>query len=401
MPCDDQKDRGPCGAVMVERMRYFTGRHMTARDFHDEDAYHRTFRRLHNRMLHGWGIVCGLTVHRQPHEECGVIVRCGLALDCCGHEIMVRKDAVLKPPVDEWPRRVDMPCRDRDYVLLLCLEYCESLTEKVPVLYSPQACSSPAYEYGRIKEGYALRWHFVREDKLENYGWFPPHGCPPPDPDDLQGGPDACEDSHKEPRCCLEPECPEHHCVPLAVLRSAEDEQAPLHVDERGRRHTGPSRDALTHVCWISWPHGGIVRTSDMRELMVRFDRPILPAEHPRRPGPRGISERTFVVQYGEQREDLDFVTFRRRPHLLPDRRTAVYEVDDPHIYRDHVVQVTLRCDFILDCHHQPVDGNHLRGHLPSGDGVPGGTFESWFRVVRDSEYEDALRETVDEELDK
>jgi hypothetical protein len=25
---------------------------------------------------------------------------------------------------------------------------------------------------------------------------------------------------------------------------------------------------------------------------------------------------------------------------------------------------------------------------LPSGDGVPGGTFESWFRVVDDDEYE-------------
>jgi hypothetical protein len=50
-------------------------------------------------------------------------------------------------------------------------------------------------------------------------------------------------------------------------------------------------------------------------------------------------------------------------------------------------VYITLKCDFLLDCHGVAVDGNHLGGVLPSGDGVPGGTFESWFRVVPDHEY--------------
>ena len=55
---------------------------------------------------------------------------------------------------------------------------------------------------------------------------------------------------------------------------------------------------------------------------------------------------------------------------------------------RNHIVHVTLRCDFLLDCHGNAVDGNHIGGQRPTGDGVAGGTFESWFMVVSDEAYE-------------
>jgi hypothetical protein len=105
-------------------------------------------------------------------------------------------------------------------------------------------------------------------------------------------------------------------------------------------------------------------------------------------------------VQYGEQLEgeqveDLDFVEFGRPPFLMPDRRTAVYEIERKHRYANHVIHVTLRCDFILDCHGNPVDGDHLRGRLPSGNGSPGGLFESWFRVVSDADYDRAVAGTA------
>ena len=61
MRCDDTGTDG-CQPLALERIRYFTGRHMTARDFQDADAYHRSFRHLHNRVLHGWGVACGLDV---------------------------------------------------------------------------------------------------------------------------------------------------------------------------------------------------------------------------------------------------------------------------------------------------------------------------------------------------
>jgi hypothetical protein len=44
--------------------------------------------------------------------------------------------------------------------------------------------------------------------------------------------------------------------------------------------------------------------------------------------------------------------------------------------------RVTVKCDFLLDSNGKAVDGNHLGGTLPSGDGVPGGDFESWFTVT-------------------
>src|SRR5215475_13399483 len=98
MKCDDESGPRNCEDLMTERIHYFTGRHMTARDFKDADAYHRSHRHLHNRLLHGWGIACGLDVHPHPRPECGVIIRCGLALDCCGREIVVPKDLVQEPP---------------------------------------------------------------------------------------------------------------------------------------------------------------------------------------------------------------------------------------------------------------------------------------------------------------
>src|SRR5437660_12424536 len=120
--CDDG-----CGEPATQRLRYFTGRHMTARDFRDEQSYHRTHRLLDNRMLHGWGVVCGLHVGQHPVESCRsdrVKVSCGFALDCCGRELVVPKDAV--PPPLPWQER---PADQHHYVALLCVEYCQSESE--------------------------------------------------------------------------------------------------------------------------------------------------------------------------------------------------------------------------------------------------------------------------------
>jgi hypothetical protein len=395
---------------MAERIRYFTGRHMTARDFRDADAYHRTYRYLHNRVLHGAGIACGLQVERHWRAECRgdrVVVRCGLAIDCCGREIVVPRDVVtIKMPWEARPTVGDTDRPDYDYVLLLCLKYGEARTEKVPVLYSPHACSSPEMEDGRVRECYELCWHWVRREDLRRYGWDDPIGCGPPKDEEDEPYADEdldrqpCPDEHGERRCCLEPYCPPDHCVPLAVIlaRSREEMDEQDDIDTGGRRTIAQAREQLTHICWINWPHGGLVKASAMRELLVRFDRPLLIERQPEdRPGPRGVNERTFVVQYGEQSErrqleDLDFVSYRRPPYVRKDRRTAVYEFEKPfRAYRDHIIHVTLKCDFIVDCWRQPVDGNHLAGRLPTGDRVPGGTFESWFRIVDDAEYDRSM----------
>lgn len=368
MKCDEDSGSSGCGRLMLDRIRYFTGRHMTARDFSDADAYHRSMRYLHNRVLHGWGIACGLEVTPHARPECGLVVQCGLAIDCCGREIVVPAAVAQRIPWDKVP--------DKEHVLVLCLEYCEVHTEKVPVLYSNEACSSASYEDGRIRESYALHWHAVKESDLEKYGWELSTGCPP------GTDPKPCSDGAAA--CCLDPACPTDGCVALAVVRG---DEAKHEIDTTQRRFIGHAPEHLTHICWISWTHGGYMSASQFAQASVRFDRPLAEPKDNLAAGPVGINERTFVMQAGEQREDLDFVMYTNLPHLLADRRTAVFDVLTPEQYVGHTIQVTLRCDFILDCRGNPVDGNHLRGRLPTGDGVMGGDFQSWFRVVSDDEY--------------
>ena len=67
-----------------ERNRFFTGKSMTARDFTDEQRYFLSRHWLHNRLLHGWGIVCGLRVRYHWNPDCRdrwVIVEPGIAID--------------------------------------------------------------------------------------------------------------------------------------------------------------------------------------------------------------------------------------------------------------------------------------------------------------------------------
>ncbi len=45
--------------------------------------------------------------------------------------------------------------------------------------------------------------------------------------------------------------------------------------------------------------------------------------------------------------------------------------------------RVVFRADFAMDLQDEPnaVDGNHIGGIVPTGNGRPGNTFESWFTV--------------------
>lgn len=76
------------GLVPTERPRYFAGQLLTEDDLRAEQEYVLAKNRLHNRFLHGWGVVCGLEL------GCGdcpgyVTVRPGYAIDPCGNDIVV------------------------------------------------------------------------------------------------------------------------------------------------------------------------------------------------------------------------------------------------------------------------------------------------------------------------
>jgi hypothetical protein len=64
---------------------------ITEADLNNEQSYLLAKNRLHNRFLHGWGVVCGMQV---VCGECPgwVTVKTGYALDPCGNDIIVCND---------------------------------------------------------------------------------------------------------------------------------------------------------------------------------------------------------------------------------------------------------------------------------------------------------------------
>lgn len=400
-----------CGGIAAERNRYYTGKFMTARDFENEQQYVLSRRRLHNRLLHGWGIVCGLRVLRHPNAECAerwVVVRAGIALDCCGRELVLNKDTPFELPLPQMPgaegeglpakegpgqaayeqkepdkHAPESPGHTGPY--LLCLEYSEKPVEYVPALYAEGECDPTRQEANRVREVARIALH--RLEDLEAGCWKKP-----------EGGMDAkcrddCDDDLPGPSgSCIDADCPCGGCVPLALIRFESQYSGTFEIDMLGRRELAPQADYLTHVTGINWPHGGEVTLHHVRRNMggrleIRFDRKILPVDGHR----TGISPYTFVVEYGGVQKDIEYLPFdREHPPYLQDDCMAVFTIDPEAITpgRDeddiagNTVYVTLKCDFILDCHGNPVDGNHLKGRLPSGSGTAGGVFESWFRVV-------------------
>jgi hypothetical protein len=74
----------------VKRLNYFNHQFLNEKDFQDEQSYHIFMRRLHNRLLHKWGVVEGLTVEKRGDRE--VIVRPGIAIDREGREIILANE---------------------------------------------------------------------------------------------------------------------------------------------------------------------------------------------------------------------------------------------------------------------------------------------------------------------
>jgi hypothetical protein len=82
-----------------ERLRYYFGRILTVDDFTLEQEYFRGKQKLHNRALHGFGIISGLRVSVESNK---VVVSAGLALDCEGNELVVAANETLSAPPASW-----------------------------------------------------------------------------------------------------------------------------------------------------------------------------------------------------------------------------------------------------------------------------------------------------------
>jgi hypothetical protein len=73
--------------VPIKRLKYFTHQFLREQDFEAEQNYHIAMRRLHNRSIHGWGVVEGLAVRKKNERE--ITIDPGIAIDGQGREIIL------------------------------------------------------------------------------------------------------------------------------------------------------------------------------------------------------------------------------------------------------------------------------------------------------------------------
>ena len=95
------------GLECLCRPRFFAGQLLTEEDLNRLDRYIVEKNKLHNRYLHGWGVVCGLEVFCHPCEG-QVTVKSGYALSPCGDDIVLCEDDIVN--VCDLIRR----CRERE-----------------------------------------------------------------------------------------------------------------------------------------------------------------------------------------------------------------------------------------------------------------------------------------------
>jgi hypothetical protein len=133
--------RGGCRLHQFEKNRYFHGKLMTARDMQADQEYHAERLATLARHVLGEGVVCGLTTTvTASGADLEVVVRPGLALDCCGNLVVVDSEhTTTLTPGEEMDE------------LHLSLAYDECTKETVPIPGSTNACEEEC-TYNRILE---------------------------------------------------------------------------------------------------------------------------------------------------------------------------------------------------------------------------------------------------------
>jgi len=127
-----------CGGLQcLCRPRFFAGQLLTEEDLNRLEHYIIEKNKLHNRYLHGWGVVCGLEVLCNPCHNL-VTVKSGYALSPCGEDVVVCNDETVdvcaliqqcRPrdhrfPDCDPPRPSSEDCQEvvEDWVLAICYD---------------------------------------------------------------------------------------------------------------------------------------------------------------------------------------------------------------------------------------------------------------------------------------
>jgi len=135
-----------------QRNRYFYSKLLTVRDFEDEQRYFIEKQRLINRLIHGEGVVCGLKVEKVENKESFIRITSGVALDCCGREIVVPEpveiDLSKKISLEEFGD-------EETITRWVTIRYSACGKEPVPAYSAEFSCEETCC-YSRIMEGYEI-----------------------------------------------------------------------------------------------------------------------------------------------------------------------------------------------------------------------------------------------------
>jgi hypothetical protein len=404
-----------CATVpQFDRLRYFYGQMLHAQDLQQEQAYFREKLKLHNRCLHGWGVVCGLQVTPPPRDpdcepatdeqyarlkalleerqralaaaeeqervvkraeveeikrrlealgppsDCRpadfrttVQIACGLAIDCEGNEVVVRQPLV----VDLWSaltpedRRMADP-NDGGTTLYLGLCYRECPIEPVrPVV--PDSCGVTSdCTFGKLRDSISV---VVTTDA------------------------DRWKDERCEPCCEGLSGCA--CCVLLAKIDGFQRGQPlppeQIHAEVRREIAVRPS----TRVSGINWVQGGVYTPSQANTLLgsyksgnggleIHFSRPIRTETVV-----EGVID-LWVIEGGSGRSAN--IYHKAGALVLPNTATTekiVYrDTTDESVSNGDRLLVTLRSAFLLDECCRPLDGAHVGGRVPLLSGSPEAT---------------------------
>ena len=385
----------------LQRLRFWDGRFLVARDLRDQQ--HSFIRRteLHQRFSHGTGVACGYQVEDHPREECRgrwLVVSKGLAYACDGGALWMTEPRALELPDRDDPR---FRGEDADvFEAFVVVRRHDRLVDPVPTLYAEDLCDPVRREYGRIQEDVkilVLPPGRISEDCWPREKPVTISDCDDPTPDD------CCVPLGDVPPCNCECVCQEG----VVIARLVEDESGDIAVDTTHRRLLAPPTD-LTRITGVNWPHGGEVTLDDLRDdmsgsLVVRFSRPLKPVVETTtgvESVARGINRRTFTVSFLSPQGVVEYIMPPDLVDLQPDespsprlsdnRRCAVFDIPSGLLQgrtsiRNSTVFVTIRGDFVEDCHGRAISAAHILGDVAyrgTGNMVQGGLFESWFYVA-------------------
>lgn len=301
---------GSCGCsdpIGLERTRFYPRQLIGPDELTQDQRWVRDKLRRHNRLLHGWGVVCGCDVTQAAGPDGSatpwtVVVTPGDVLGPFGDEIVVDRETTFDlrlpsspgfdcpPPSDPWCADVRVGRRPRQ-TLYLAIRYDECLTRPERTLGGCSCgCDDHECEYSRIRETFALT---VLEALPDSY--LPADGgASEPGMAQLTEAVSCSRRLHVQVRPC--PPCPTDPWVVLADVVA--DAEGMLTIDPIGHRRYVASFGAFSFSCGSpkTTPSTGVWTAAQKTALAEHLDAATMQALESRHGGALAAVDTVKVV---------------------------------------------------------------------------------------------------------